>query len=132
MLCLQVVLVLSGGEAPWSSTAERRPLPHARGPLGSPCAGLPPPDLLAADPVDDFDADGGDASDAADGAGWRLFGVRGSTTSRPLGGFFRSKASGKMQRRRVIGTSCSSPATSMQKDLFVFSIFVVFLSVYLL
>jgi hypothetical protein len=83
------------------------------------------------DPVDDLDADGGDARGAADGVGWRLCGVRGSTTSRPLGGFFRSKVSRKLRRRRVIGTS-SSPATSMQKDLVVFSIFAEVFSAYLL
>ena len=77
VLCLQVVLVLSGGEAPWSSTAERRPLPRARGPAGSPCAGFPPLDLRAADPVDALGADGGEAGGAAVGGGWRLCGVRG-------------------------------------------------------
>ena len=113
-----------------ASPSSRR-LPRARGPLGSPCAVLPPLDLAAADPVDDLDAGGGDASVAAVGVGWRLFGVRGSTTSRPLGGFFRSKVSGRIWRRRVIGTS-SSPAASMQKDLFVISIFMVVFSAYLL
>jgi hypothetical protein len=50
--------------------------------------------------------------DVADKLGWRLSGVRGPMTSRPLGDIFRSKAKGKMQRRRAINTFYSSPATS--------------------
>ena len=81
--------------------------------------------------VDLFDAEDGDSSGGAVGAGWRPSGVRGSKISRPLGDDFRSKVSRKLQRRRIIDTA-SSPATSTQKDLGVFSIFLLILSAYLM
>ena len=131
VLRLRMALVPSGSGASRSSKAERRPLPRARGPLGLPCAGLPPPDLLAVDLVGVLDAGEDGASGVADGAGWRPLGVRVSKTSRPLGGCFRSKVSRKLWRRRVYD-AVSSPATSMQEDLCVISIFCLVVSAYLL
>ena len=129
VLRLRMALVPSGSGASRSSKAERRPLPRARGPLGSPCAGIPPSDLLAVDLVDSFDAGDDGASGGVDGASWRPLGVRVSKTSRPLGGSFRSKVSRKLRRRRIIDT-VSSPATSMQEDLCVISISCLIFSAY--
>ena len=129
------VLLLSASSPvsalPGVSASSRRRR-RARGPLGSPCAACSPPDPVAADPVDLLCAGGDDASGAADEAGWRLCvrGVRGSTTSRPLGRSSDPRF-GRFWRRRVIGTS-TSPATSTQEDLDVISFFVEVLFAYLL
>ena len=109
------------------------PAPSLPGISGSVGGASPFPDLAWRRIwVDDFGADGDEASVAAGGGRWRLFGVRVSTTSRPSGGFFRSKASGKMRRRRVIDASSSVPATSTQLDLCVISLFLLSFSAYLL
>jgi hypothetical protein len=53
--------------------------------------------------------------DAGDGARRRLSGVRGPTTSRPLGDLLPSKASVEKERRRAFGTSLSSSSTSIYR-----------------
>lgn len=113
------------------ASVSSRWIARARRPPGLPCMVLPPLDPVAADPDDVFDAVGGDASGAEDEDGWRLFGVRGSLTSRSSGGSSRSKVAGRIWRRRASGTSSSSEA-SKQKDLGVISIFVLVLFAYLL
>jgi hypothetical protein len=77
LFVLQVVLFLSGGGARWSVAAER-PLPRARGPPGSPCALNPLPDLVAADPVDTFEAAGGPSRQC-----WRWSEAEALRSSRP-------------------------------------------------
>ena len=128
-VCLRAAFVPSGSGAPRRSKAERRPLLRARGPPGSPCAEIPPPDLLAVDLVDFMVAGADGASGDDDGAGWRPLEVRVSKTSRPPGGCFRSKVFRKLRRRRVFDAA-SSPATSMQKDRCVMFIFCLIFSAY--
>jgi hypothetical protein len=64
--------------------------------------------------------------DVVNKVGWRLSGVRGQTTSHPLGDIFRSKAQGKTHHRHVL---LLAGDIELQRDFVVISIFAVCLSV---
>jgi hypothetical protein len=72
-LVLQVVLVIFGGGARWSSMAERF-LPCARGPLRPPCASISPR-ISTRRRLKKMEELVVEQGDAVDGAGWRLPGV---------------------------------------------------------
>jgi hypothetical protein len=129
LFVLQVVLFLSGDSAHWSVAAER-PLLRARGPLGSPCALNPLPDLIAADPVDTFEAAGGPPRRC-----WQWNEAEVLRSSRPddfpsaRGSSSIQGISGEGAAARLWHVSLLVVDIDLQEDGFVISKFVVSLSV---
>ena len=132
VLSLQVAFVLFDGGSLWRSAVER-PRPRARAPLGPPCTGCPPLDLEAADPVDEVEAAGGEASRCCR---WRRMEAPRSSRPEdfpsagghlPIQGLWEDAAAARHRHVLLLAGDIV-----MQKNLSVIFFLVLFLSAYLL